>query len=67
MKNKRLYKTCNGCKADKGESCLLGFSKKSNDINDIPTGSYKPIEFCYKPRTEVDLLSLGIMIDMGKA
>ena len=63
VRDKKQYKVCRNCKADYGDMCLLGFKKELAN----KAIYYKPIEACYKPKKESELLSLSALINMGKA
>lgn len=53
-----MKRTCDGCRANNGSSCLLGYKTEGRfGFN----GSYniiKPLEECPKPKTYNELLTL---------
>jgi hypothetical protein len=50
-----VFKTCNLCRAQRGNTCDLGYRRKLKSINTL-VEEYVPDQVCPKPKTYDDLL-----------
>jgi hypothetical protein len=60
VKELKQYRTCNGCKAEAGHMCQFNFKKEGISETGAWAGltlNYKPLEPCYKPKTNDELMS----------